>query len=62
MPVSCLKGDTGKSHIKEIDITKVYGGGRSQIPIEVRKALAIKDGDKIRWVKIGERYAIEKLK
>jgi len=50
------------SHIKEIDITKVYGGGRSQIPIEVRKALDIKDGDKIKWIKIGERYAIEKLK
>ena len=49
-------------YVKEIDITKVYGGGRTQIPVEIRRELNIKDGDKIKWVKIDENYAIEKLK
>jgi len=48
--------------VKEIDITKVYGSGRTQIPAEIRRDLGIKDGDKIKWVKIGGNYAIEKLK
>ena len=42
--------------------TKVYANGRTQIPAEIREDLNLKDGDKIKWVKIDENYAIEKLK
>ena len=47
--------------VKEIYITKVYGGGRTQIPSEIRKELSIKDGDKIKWVKIDGNYVIKKI-
>ena len=47
--------------VKEIDITRVYGGGRTQIPVEIRRELNIKDGDKIKWVKIDGNYVIKKI-
>jgi len=31
--------------------TKVYGSGRVQIPVDVKKDLKIKDGDYIIWLK-----------
>ena len=46
----------------EIDITKVYGKGRTQIPAEIRRELMISDGDKIKWVKVGKCFVIKKLK
>jgi AbrB family looped-hinge helix DNA binding protein len=40
---------------REVGITTVYGNGSVQLPKEVREALEIKDGDKILWIKKGER-------
>ena len=41
--------------------TKVYANGRTQIPSEIREDLNLKDGDKIKWIKIGDIYMIRKL-
>ena len=41
--------------------TKVYANGRTQIPAEIREDLNLKDGDKIKWIKIGDNYVIRKL-
>lgn len=41
----------------EVDVTAVYGGGRTQIPAEIRNQLDIRDGDKVVWyVKRGEYF------
>ena len=50
------------TNIVEVDITKVYGGGRTQIPSEIRRELNINDGDKIKWMKINGMIVIEKLR
>ena len=44
-----------------VDVCKLYGRGRVQIPSEIRKELQLVDGDKICW-KIDPlgRYYIEK--
>jgi len=40
---------------REVGITTVFGGGSVQLPSQVREALEIKDGDKILWIKKGEK-------
>ena len=45
---------------KIVDKTKVYGGGRTSIPVEIRRNLGIKDGDEIIWVK-NDHYYIMKV-
>lgn len=32
-----------------VDVSKVFGRGKTQIPSDVRKTLGLKDGDKIVW-------------
>lgn len=32
-----------------VDVSKVFGRGKTQIPADVRKMLGLKDGDKIVW-------------
>jgi AbrB family looped-hinge helix DNA binding protein len=39
-------------------LSKVYQKGKTQIPADVRKDLKIKDGDKILWIRYGEKWLI----
>jgi len=32
-----------------VDVSKVFGRGKTQVPSDVRKLLGLKDGDKIVW-------------
>lgn len=46
----------------EVGITKVYGDGSIQLPIDIRKQLKIKDGDKILWIRKGRNeYTFRKV-
>ena len=40
--------------------SKIFQKGKTQVPSQVRKELDLKDGDTLVWIKIGERYAIER--
>ena len=44
-------------------ITKVYGGGRTQIPEKVREELGLRDDDYVVWFNdFSRRWCIEKVK
>jgi len=44
-------------------ITKVYGGGRTQIPEKVREDLGLRDEDYVVWLNDqARRWYIEKVK
>jgi len=44
-------------------ITKVYGGGRTQIPEELREELGLRDDDCVVWFNDhAGRWCIEKVK
>jgi len=44
-------------------ITKVYGGGRTQIPEKVREKLGLRDEDYVVWFNdYSGRWCIEKVK
>ena len=40
--------------------SKIFQKGKTQVPSQVRKELDLKDGDTLVWIKIGERYAVER--
>jgi bifunctional DNA-binding transcriptional regulator/antitoxin component of YhaV-PrlF toxin-antitoxin module len=40
--------------------SKIFQKGKTQIPIQVRKELGLKDGDTVVWIKVGERYVVER--
>lgn len=37
------------NHMVEVQITKVYGDGKTTIPLEIRQRLGISDGDRVLW-------------
>jgi AbrB family looped-hinge helix DNA binding protein len=43
-----------------VAMSKVYQHGKTQIPAEVRKALGLKDGDKILWIVESGKWVIER--
>ncbi|MEM3041210.1 MAG: AbrB/MazE/SpoVT family DNA-binding domain-containing protein [Nitrososphaerota archaeon] len=43
-----------------IAVRKIYGHGRVQIPVEIRKNLGLDDGDKLIFVQIDGAYFIRK--
>ena len=56
--INCDKFDVAPRGIRipmkeyvEVSITEVHGGGRVQIPQEIRGDLELKDGDKILWIR-----------
>lgn len=40
--------------------SKVFQKGKTQIPSQVRRELDLKDGDIIVWIKMGERFMVER--
>jgi bifunctional DNA-binding transcriptional regulator/antitoxin component of YhaV-PrlF toxin-antitoxin module len=40
--------------------SKIFQKGKTQVPSQVRKELDLKDGDTLVWIKLGERYAVER--
>jgi bifunctional DNA-binding transcriptional regulator/antitoxin component of YhaV-PrlF toxin-antitoxin module len=40
--------------------SKIFQKGKTQVPSQVRKELDLKDGDTLVWIKIGERYVVER--
>ena len=76
--IECPKFDVAPRGIRismkeyvEVSITEVHGGGRVQIPQEIRGDLGLKDGDKILWIrkargeytfrKVGEQPAFKPI-
>ena len=43
-----------------VAVRKIYGRGRVQIPVEVRKQLGLKDGDKLIFIQSDGEYFIRK--
>lgn len=46
--------------LREVAMTGVYGGGRTQIPEEIRITLKLRDGDKVVWYERGGEYMLRK--
>lgn len=42
-----------------IDVSKVFDRGKTQIPVDVRKMLGLKDGDKLVWKLDNGRIVVE---
>lgn len=40
--------------------SKVFQKGKTQIPSQVRRELDLKDGDIMVWIKMGERFIVER--
>jgi len=67
--INCDKYDVAPRGIRirmkdyvEVSITEVHGGGRVQIPQEIRSDLELKDGDKILWIRKGRgEYTFRKV-
>ena len=43
-----------------VAVRKVYGHGRVQIPVEVRRRLGLEDGDKLIFIQSEGEYSIRK--
>lgn len=43
-----------------IDVSKVYGKGKTQIPSDIRKMFLITDGDKLKWFVQGGEIIVER--
>ena len=41
-----------------VAVTKVFSRGQTHIPVEIRKRLKIRDGDKIVWIEDNGRFYI----
>ena len=41
-------------------ISKMYQGGKTQVPSDVRRSLGLKDGDKLLWILEGGRWYVER--
>lgn len=69
IPIVCDKFDQSPKMVRvsmrqfvEVGMTTVFGNGSTQIPSEIRKELAIVDGDKILWIKKGRNeYTFRKV-
>ena len=46
--------------MREIRITVVHGGGRTQIPEEIRNRLGLRDGDKVVWYERAGEFMMRK--
>ena len=42
-----------------VDVSKVFGRGKTQIPADVRRILGLKDGTKIVWKLEGGKIVVE---
>ena len=45
---------------KIVAVRKIYGRGRVQIPVEIRKRLQLRDGDKLIFIQSNGMYFIRK--
>ena len=43
-----------------VAVTKVFNRGQTYIPIDIRKILELKDGDKVVWFEEGGKIYIKK--